>query len=49
MNKNKKITTKTMAKARKEGKKRRNRSNWLKTLKMIEKNQELLKEFSKSI
>ena len=49
MNKNKKITTKTMAKERKEGKKRRNRSNLLKTLKMIEKNQELLKEFSKSI
>lgn len=36
-----------MAKARKEGKKKRNRANLLKTLKMIEKNQELLKEFSK--
>lgn len=34
-----------MAKARKEGKPKRNRSNLLKKLKMILKNQELLKKY----
>jgi len=34
-----------MAKARKEGKPKRNRRNLVKTLKMILKNQELLKKY----
>ncbi len=41
-----KITTKTMAKARKEGKPKRNRVNLVKRLKMIQKNEEILKKYN---
>lgn len=36
-----------MAKARKEGKPKRNRANLVKKLKMIKRNQEILEQFSK--
>ena len=36
-----------MAKARKEGKAKRNRANLLKRLKMIQKNQELINQLTK--
>jgi hypothetical protein len=36
-----------MAKARKEGKPKRNRANLVKRLKMIERNTQLLNEYSK--
>ncbi len=38
-----------MAKARKEGKPRRNRKNWLKNMKRIEMNNEVLKKIKEQI
>jgi len=38
-----------MAKARKEGKPRRNRKNWLKNMKRIEMNNEVLKKIKEQM
>ena len=38
-----------MAKARKEGKPKRNRGNLVKKLRMIQKNQELISKYEKSL
>lgn len=38
-----------MAKAKKEGKQKRNRENLVKKLKMIQKNQEILKKLKKEL
>jgi hypothetical protein len=38
-----------MAKARKEGKSKRNRINLVKKLKIINKNQELIKQYSENL
>jgi hypothetical protein len=38
-----------MAKARKEGKSKRNKVNLVKKLKIINKNQELIKQYSKNL
>ncbi len=38
-----------MAKARKEGKPKRNRVNLVKRLKMIQKNEELIKKYQSSV
>lgn len=38
-----------MAKARKEGKPKRNRGNLVKKIRMIKKNQELIKQYSENL